>query len=83
MVSYEVVQEDIITGFAPCRLSPKPSAQTLAEAVKRLTSPIDYVVAVENGKTRELTPEEEAEYRNLLTSPERFGSQDQLSVERH
>jgi hypothetical protein len=43
-----------------------PSATTIAEAVRNRTSPADDIVAVENGATRPLTPEEELELQSAL-----------------
>ena len=58
-IEYEVVYFDLSP--YPGRTKPVP---TLLEAAARISCANDYVVAIENGKRRDLTEEEELEYQS-------------------
>ena len=62
-ISYGVVQVDLA-----CALSIRPQIEfaTIDEAYAHLTSPSDFVVAVENGEPRPLNEAEEARYKQLI-----------------
>jgi hypothetical protein len=65
MVYYEVLHFD-----DPMRPIASTKAETLLEASQvRYHSAMDYVVAVEDGKIRALTEEEDREFRKLRRFP--------------
>jgi len=60
-ISYEVVSLD---SWA-FQYGQAPSSATISDAI-RYVSPTDWIVAVENGVMRNLTPDEEAEFQSAL-----------------